>query len=149
MRIAANDVERLLTAAAEEAKHVAPADRPARTDELTEAFRREMELRRRPFGRAIVRGRKDRVPREVVTTGETNGLYRRCLVPYSAAQEQNRRRTEATFSFRRGGKGRWFKGVPPRSSAKEREEDRLEVRALMPYHFHDCFILESRLERQS
>lgn len=152
MRIPANEVERQLALATEEAaaERLPVAQRAARVEELMEAH--QAAERRQPFGTARVKGRKNGRYQEVITTGETvvgsSGLtYRRCLVPYTEAQELNRRRTRSTYFFRRGGKGRWSRVPPPRSSAKERDEERLEVRALMPYHCHDQMIAESRLER--
>jgi hypothetical protein len=147
VRIAANDVERALAIANEEARFEGAERRDVRRDEVVEAMNRAAELRRRPFGTAVVRGRKDGIPRTVITTGEVNGMYRRCLIPYNDAQRDGQRRTKAVYFYRRGDKGRWLKKPPIRSSKKEREEDLLDVRALLPVYFHDCFILESRLER--
>ena len=149
MRIAANETERLLAAAAAEAQFVAPSQRAERTEEVTEALRTAAELRRQSFGRAIVRGRKDGVPREVITTGIANASgYRLCLMPYTEAQETHRRRTTYQYFFRRG-PGRWLDSPPPRSSARERDETPIEVRALVPKHHHELYIKESRLERPS
>ena len=101
MRVAANDVERILVAAANEVteqkgdkKHSADYGR------LVEAFKRAAALRDRPLRIIALRGRKDRVVREVIVTnierGEAGHLYNLCLVPYTA--EQMVRRKTIKFS---------------------------------------------------
>lgn len=149
MRVAANDVERMLKTAAQEAQLVSPRDRAERTDEIAKALQVAADLRRRSFGRAIVRGARDGVEREVITTGITNAVgHRLCLMPYNETQELNRRRTAYQYWFRRG-PGRWLSAPPPRSSERDRDETPIEVRALVPEHYHEVYIRENRLERPS
>ena len=150
MRIAANEIERRLALAAEEvAAERSYEQRGTRTEELMDALGRAETLRRLPFGHARVRGRKNGQYQEVITTGETDasGKYRRCLVPYTAAQELNRRRTSAKYMYRRRnpeGKPQDAWQYKPPQLAKDQH---LDVRALLPYHSHDQMIREDRLER--
>jgi hypothetical protein len=93
MRVAANDVERVLQQAEAEEKH-ARADvgvkRSSDFDNLVAAFNRARELRDKPFRTTILRGRKSRQPQDVIVTNEERSeagfLYVLCLVPYTKQQ---------------------------------------------------------------
>ncbi len=154
MRIAANEIERALEQAAIDQENANRVANTARLDELASAFRRANEMRRTPFGRAIVRGAKDKIEREVLTTQftEEHGgrSYRWCLQRYTDEQDRRRRRTEDEYLYRRVGdtKGRWLRRRPSGVPLLDSKDIRmLDVRALFAAQYHVLLIREDRLER--
>lgn len=84
MRVPANTIERILIAA----QDAATADRQdqrhsSEYSDLVAAFERAGELRDKPLGRKVVRGRKSGVKQFVITTNLTNGDYTLCLLAYA------------------------------------------------------------------
>lgn len=136
MRIAANDVERIIAVSqAEQRATDVWSGGSSSLGELITAFKRAAQLRDIPFRAAIVRGAKSRVPRVVLKTHDTymaNGsVYVRCLVPYTESEELHRRRHRAKYYTRklvRDGK------------------DVTEVRAFPVLHAHEQYIRADRLE---
>lgn len=91
MRVAANDVERVLQQAKNEAEHAdAPAKNSISFDNLVIAFKRANELRDKPYRTVMLRGRKSRKAQMVILTnqekGDAGNVYVMCLVPYTAQQ---------------------------------------------------------------
>lgn len=124
-RVQANDVERDLALASAEARYAATGDRAEREAEVLEALAVAAQLRRQPFGTAIVRGLKDKVPREVVTTGFVSDGRRLCLMAYSETQERYRSQIFSRIVGRGRGGLVWQH----------------------PVSYHSLWIRENRLER--
>ena len=160
MRLAANEIERSLQQAADERRSAGHRATPAQLDELAGAFRRADEMGRRPFGRAYVKGRKDGVEREVLTTSFTEdhkgSSYRWVLLPYTEAQQTFRRRSTSEYLYRRMRWNAatkeyvpdpalpWGRRRPPRQSL---EASGIEARALVPCFHHLLLVREDRLRR--
>lgn len=128
MKVAANEVERTVLLAQTEIEQNDSPDRSS-LDMLIEAFKRAAQLRDTPLFAALVRGTKDNVRRMVlVTTQEKteNGLRVLCLMPYTQAEEDGRRRTRPKYLRRRG-----------------------ELVSLLPSFYHELWTRKDRLEMVS
>lgn len=161
MRLAANEVERSIRQAQDAGFTDREPRRGPSTDEMAHAFRNADEKKRKPFGVAYLRGRKDGIEREVLTTSFTEdhgpNTYRWVLQRYTDVQELNRRRTTPTYLFRRMKWNArteefevdptlpWGRRRPPRASL---EHSGIDVRPLMPYSHHLLLVREDRLRRQ-
>jgi len=103
MRVAANEVERVLTLARDEVRQ---SDSPeqTRTDSLAAlvaAFRRAAELRDTPTYGAYVRGRKDLIRRMVLVMtltriGADGTEYVACVQPYNDVEMTGRKHDKIT-----------------------------------------------------
>lgn len=155
MRLAANEIERSLQQASVDADNAGHRNvSSARLDEMAEAIRRADSMRRTPFGRAFIRGRKDGVDREVLTTGFTetagNVTYRYVLMRFTETQEANRRRTRPTTLYRRFGdpKAPWLRHRPPGAPLLDDKDTKaLDIRVLLPQSYHLLKVREDRLRR--
>lgn len=155
MRLAANEIERSLQQAADDQKAAGNRASQAQLDELAQAFRTADKLSRQPFGRAYVKGRKDGIEREVLTTQATvtagPHTYRYVLQRYTDVQERNQRRTYPTTMYRRIGdpKAPWLKRRPPGAPLLDSKDTKaLDIRMLMPQTHHLLLVREDRLHRR-
>lgn len=159
MRLAANDIERSLQQAADDQKAAGNRATTEQLDALAQAFRTADKLSRAPFGRAYVKGRKDGVDREVLTTQATvvgkNGLtYRYVLQRFTEAE--GGRQITPTFLYRRMRWNArteeympdpslpWGRKRLPRQSL---EASGIDTRPLMPQNYHLLLVREDRLRR--
>jgi hypothetical protein len=139
MRVAANDVERILQAAAAAvaADNTHPSEKQSVT-EVARAFERAKELMEQPLGLRRVRGRKSGVYREVLATSqdhlENGNRYVLCLVAYTQS-ELDRRRVDRL--------------LPPRLMRKQYKlrPDGTRPETPWPVSFHHQWINQNRLER--
>lgn len=138
MRVAANDVERILHAAAS-AVADGPTDQPRQSmGDVVRAFERARELMEQPLGLRRVRGRKNGKYREVLVTQqdrlENGNRYLLCLVPYTQAELDGRRvdRLLPQRLRRKSYKARWDGSIPEPP---------------WPASFHHQWINQDRIEK--
>lgn len=145
MKVAANDVERILMAAqhadAQDARALI-GDEMSMGDRVA-AFKRAAELQAAPLHWRRVRGAKSRVYRKILVLRETRSAnghdYVKCLVPYSDTELDSRRVTRV---LRRGIMNKHYKPIMS-------EDGKYVVRqpeAPWPCHFHEQFIRSDRIE---
>lgn len=144
MKVAANDVERILMAA--QAADAVDAREPIR-DELSftdrvAAFKRAQELQDTPIHWRRVRGRKNGKYRQVLvlhgSIAVAGHIYRKCLVPYTDAELDGRRVTRV---LRRGIMHKRYKPITDVMGRVLRQPE-----APWPCHFHIQNIREDRIE---
>lgn len=145
MRVAANEVERVLALAQSEVRQeTSDVPRQTRLEELSAAFRLASDLRDRPFGLRRVCGRKSRRYQTVRTTHFTKTVgddeYVLCLVPYTPAQEAGRRHTTPRFLYRKGDK------IVGEIAARGSPPGTVTLDARMPVFAHEQWIRRDRLE---
>jgi hypothetical protein len=91
MRVAANDVERILQAAKLHSDDTSGEGETRQSmGDIVRAFERAKELNY-PLGTRKVKGRKSGVYRTVLATGQENGGHVLCLVPYTQTELDGRR----------------------------------------------------------
>lgn len=160
MRLAANEIERSLQQAADERRLSGERLSAAQLDARAEDLRSARESLRQPFGRGTVRGFKDGVDREVLTTQFTEQhagrtyrwVLRRFEGPEGQAQEygpsrmlyRRMRWNAKTQEFTPDPDLRWGAKRPPRQSL---EASGIDTKVQMPYGYHYLLVREDRIRR--
>ena len=139
MRVAANDIERILVAAsvaaAVDAKEIFQDE--LSFDQRVEAFKRAAELQGRSLQWKKVKGAKSGVYNKVLATHTQRvgkgGMYRQCLIPYTQI-ELDHRRVQRVLPSRV--LKRKYKPAP----------DGRQPETPWPVNFHTQWVNEDRLE---